>query len=148
MKFPGIVRNRLKIESAINNARSSSKCRRARHLCQIHLVLRRRQAHRQQALGTSQVPATAGIGRAQQGLKQRGFRFVGSTIIYAHMQATGMVNDHLGSASATRRRRASGDPPLRDAIARAAAMAVSAAATPVPATPPVCRRRRRAQAGA
>jgi DNA-3-methyladenine glycosylase I len=44
------------------------------------------------------VPATSDISDAlSKDLKKRGFRFVGSTIIYAHMQATGMVNDHIVS---------------------------------------------------
>ncbi len=43
-----------------------------------------------------QVPATSPISDAlSKDLKKRGFKFVGSTIIYAHMQATGMVNDHI-----------------------------------------------------
>jgi DNA-3-methyladenine glycosylase I len=43
-----------------------------------------------------QIPATSPESDAfSKDLKQRGFNFVGSTIIYAHMQATGMVNDHL-----------------------------------------------------
>ena len=45
---------------------------------------------------TKQVPATSRESDAlSRDLKQRGFRFVGSTVIYAHMQAVGMVNDHL-----------------------------------------------------
>jgi DNA-3-methyladenine glycosylase I len=45
-----------------------------------------------------QIPATSRESDAfSRDLKQRGFKFVGSTIIYAHMQATGMVNDHLVS---------------------------------------------------
>ena len=44
----------------------------------------------------SQVPATTALSDSiSKDLKQRGFKFVGSTIVYAHMQATGMVNDHL-----------------------------------------------------
>jgi len=44
----------------------------------------------------SQVPATTPISDAlSKDLKQRGFKFVGTTIIYAHMQATGLVNDHI-----------------------------------------------------
>jgi DNA-3-methyladenine glycosylase I len=46
----------------------------------------------------SQVPATTPESDAfSKDLRQRGFKFVGSTIMYAHMQATGMVNDHLVS---------------------------------------------------
>jgi DNA-3-methyladenine glycosylase I len=45
-----------------------------------------------------QVPATSRESDAlSKDLKRRGFKFVGSTIIYAHMQATGLVNDHLGT---------------------------------------------------
>jgi DNA-3-methyladenine glycosylase I len=44
------------------------------------------------------VPATSPISDAiSKDLKKRGFKFVGSTVIYAHMQATGMVNDHIES---------------------------------------------------
>jgi DNA-3-methyladenine glycosylase I len=44
----------------------------------------------------SQIPAkTALSDKISRDLKQRGFKFIGSTIVYAHMQATGMVNDHL-----------------------------------------------------
>jgi DNA-3-methyladenine glycosylase I len=44
----------------------------------------------------SQIPATSPQSDAlSKDLKSRGFRFVGSTIIYAHMQATGLINDHL-----------------------------------------------------
>ena len=46
----------------------------------------------------SDVPATSPVSDAlSKDLKKRGFKFVGSTIIYAHMQATGMVNDHIVS---------------------------------------------------
>jgi DNA-3-methyladenine glycosylase I len=46
----------------------------------------------------SQVPATSPISDAlSKDLKKRGFKFVGSTIMYAHMQATGLVNDHIVS---------------------------------------------------
>jgi DNA-3-methyladenine glycosylase I len=47
---------------------------------------------------SSQIPATSEVSDTlSKDLKKRGFRFVGSTIMYAHMQATGMVNDHLVS---------------------------------------------------
>ena len=46
----------------------------------------------------NQIPATSDVSDAlSKDLKKRGFRFVGSTIIYAHMQATGLVNDHVTS---------------------------------------------------
>jgi DNA-3-methyladenine glycosylase I len=97
MQFPGIVRNRLKIESAISNAKAVLKLQDetgglASHLWSFvggsPLVNR--------WTGMKQVPATSPESDAlSKDLKQRGFKFVGSTIIYAHMQATGMVNDHV-----------------------------------------------------
>ncbi len=94
---PAIIRNRLKVNSAVTNAR-----------CFLEV---------QQEFGTfdtyiwgfvdgepvqntwknqSDVPATSNISDAlSKDLKKRGFKFVGSTIIYAHMQATGMLNDHI-----------------------------------------------------
>ncbi|CAN5645952.1 DNA-3-methyladenine glycosylase I [soil metagenome] len=93
---PGIVRNRLKIESAVNNA--------ARVL-DVHKELGTFDAYlwrfvdgkpivgRRRAL--SELPAETDLSRAlSQDLKRRGFRFVGPTICYAFMQAVGMVNDH------------------------------------------------------
>ena len=96
MRFPGIVRNRLKIESAITNARAVLKLREEVGTLADHLwsfVGGQPIVHRWTAM--SQVPATSAESDAlSQDLRKRGFRFVGSTIIYAHMQATGMVNDH------------------------------------------------------
>jgi DNA-3-methyladenine glycosylase I len=97
MKNPGIVRNRLKIESTISNARAyldfqSQHGSFAKHLWTFvgGKPIQNRWAQHQQ------VPATSPESDAlAKDLKQRGFRFVGSTIIYAHMQATGMVNDHI-----------------------------------------------------
>jgi len=94
---PGIVRNRLKIESAIGNARAFLEFQETQGSFAKHLwsfvggkpIQNRFERHKQ-------VPATSAESDAiSKDLKQRGFRFVGSTIIYAHMQATGMVNDHL-----------------------------------------------------
>jgi DNA-3-methyladenine glycosylase I len=96
MKFPGIVRNRLKIESTVSNARAVLELRDevgglARHLWSF--VGGRPIVNRWTSM--QQVPATSAESDAlSKDLKKRGFRFVGSTIIYAHMQATGMVNDH------------------------------------------------------
>jgi DNA-3-methyladenine glycosylase I len=96
MKDPGIVRNRLKIESAIGNARAFLAFQGdfARHLWSFvggKPIQNNIAEH-------GQVPATSPESDAlSKDLKKRGFRFVGSTIIYAHMQATGMVNDHLTS---------------------------------------------------
>ena len=97
MKFPGIVRNRLKIESAITNARCVLAVQGefggfAKHLWSF--VGGRPIVNKPASI--KQVPATSPESDAlSKDLKRRGFKFVGSTIIYAHMQATGMVNDHV-----------------------------------------------------
>jgi len=94
---PGIVRNRLKIEAAINNA-----CRFLEVQAQFgsfddyiwRFVDGKPIMNRFKTL--TEIPSkTALSDTISKDLKQRGFRFVGSTIVYAHMQATGMVNDHL-----------------------------------------------------
>jgi DNA-3-methyladenine glycosylase I len=96
MLFPAIVRNRLKIESAISNAKAVLKLQDeagglARHLWSF--VGGKPIVNKWTSM--KQVPATSKESDAlSRDLKMRGFKFVGSTIIYAHMQATGMVNDH------------------------------------------------------
>jgi DNA-3-methyladenine glycosylase I len=96
MLFPGIVRNRLKIESAITNARAVLKLQDTVGGLAAHLwsfVGGRPIVNRWKHM--KQVPATSAESDAlSKDLRKRGFRFVGSTIMYAHMQATGMVNDH------------------------------------------------------
>jgi DNA-3-methyladenine glycosylase I len=93
----GIVRNRLKIESAIVNARAFLEVRREFGSFDAYLwrfVDRRPLPGRRH--GMKQVPARTPLSDAiSKDLKKRGFRFVGSTILYAFMQAVGMVNDHL-----------------------------------------------------
>ncbi len=95
----GIVRNRAKIESTIGNARAflavqeefGSFDRYAWRFVDGKPIQNRWRT-------LAQLPArTAESDAFSKDLKQRGFKFVGSTIIYAHMQATGMVNDHLVS---------------------------------------------------
>lgn len=97
MNDAGIVRNRLKIQSAIQNARAFLKVREEfgsfdayqwRFVDGKPII-----AHRK---SIKEVPARTEISdRMSKDLQQRGFKFVGSTICYAHMQAVGMVNDHL-----------------------------------------------------
>ncbi len=97
MNDPGIVRNRLKIESAISNARAFLALQAERGSFDAYswdwvdgqpVVNRFRRM--------DQVPAVTPLSETiSKDLKKRGFRFVGPTIVYAHMQATGMVNDHL-----------------------------------------------------
>jgi len=97
LKDPGIVRNRLKIEAAISNARAFLAVQREfgsfdRYIWQFVGGAPRQNRWRQ----LKQIPATTPESDAMsRDLKKRGFRFVGSTICYAFMQATGMVNDHL-----------------------------------------------------
>jgi len=94
---PGIVRNRLKIEAAINNAKRFLEVQEAFGSFDAYVwrfVDGRPIVNRWKTL--KQVPASTSESDAlSKDLKARGFKFVGSTICYAHMQATGMVNDHL-----------------------------------------------------
>jgi len=94
---PSIIRNRMKIEAAVRNARAflaiqdefgsfNAYCWR--------FVDGRPRLNRWKA--TREIPATSQESDAfSKDLKRRGFSFVGSTVMYAHMQAVGMVNDHL-----------------------------------------------------
>jgi len=93
----GIVRNRAKIESAIRNAKAFLEVRDAFgsfDAYQWRFVEGRPIRNRWRAI--REVPAqTAQSDAMSKDLKGRGFSFVGSTIVYAHMQAAGMVNDHV-----------------------------------------------------
>jgi DNA-3-methyladenine glycosylase I len=93
----GIVRNRLKIESTITNARAFLEVRREFGTFDAYLwafVGGRPVQNRRRSM--KDVPARSVASDAlSKDLKRRGFRFVGSTIVYAFMQAVGMVNDHL-----------------------------------------------------
>jgi len=94
---PAIVRNRLKVESAVTNAQAFIKLQEefgsfSKYIwgfvdgTPIQNMFRK----------DSDVPATSPESDTlSKDLKKRGFRFVGSTIVYAHMQATGLVNDHV-----------------------------------------------------
>lgn len=97
MADAGIVRNRLKIESAISNARAFLEVRREFGTFDAYIwgfVGGRPKVNAWRSL--KEVPArTAESDAMSRDLKKRGFRFVGSTICYAYMQATGMVNDHV-----------------------------------------------------
>ena len=97
MENAGIVRNRLKIESTITNAAAVLRVAEAegsfdRYVWQF-VGGTPRQGHRRRH---GEIPATTPESDAMsKALKKRGFRFVGSTICYAFMQAAGMVNDHI-----------------------------------------------------
>ena len=92
-----IVRNRAKIESAIKNAKAFLEVQAefgSFDAYQWRFVEGRPIQNRRRAIGD--IPAsTAESDAMSKDLKSRGFTFVGSTIVYAHMQAVGMVNDHL-----------------------------------------------------
>lgn len=93
----GIIRNRLKIESAIANAKLFLELQKEFGSFDAYIwrfVGNRPLQHRFRRL--SEIPATSVESDAMsRDLKKRGFKFVGSTICYAFMQAAGMVNDHL-----------------------------------------------------
>jgi DNA-3-methyladenine glycosylase I len=94
---PGIIRNRLKVLAAVNNAQQFLEIRKefktfahyiwgfvgGKPMCNRFIKL-------------SDLPARTSLSDAiSVDMKRRGFKFAGSTIVYAHMQATGMVNDHV-----------------------------------------------------
>jgi DNA-3-methyladenine glycosylase I len=94
---PGIIRNRQKIQSAVRNARAFLTVQEEFGSFDAYawrFVGGKPKVNRWRS--TKQIPATSPESDAfSKDLKQHGFGFVGSTIIYAHMQAVGMVNDHL-----------------------------------------------------
>jgi DNA-3-methyladenine glycosylase I len=94
---PGIVRNRLKVASTITNARAFLAVQEefgSFDAYQWRFVDGRPIRNAWQSL--QEIPASTPVSDAMsRDLKRRGFRFVGSTICYSHMQAVGMVNDHL-----------------------------------------------------
>lgn len=93
----GIVRNRLKIDATITNARATLALREERGSLDAYLwdfVDGTPLQNRWREL--SEVPASTLLSETiSKDLKRRGFRFVGPTIVYAYMQSTGMVNDHV-----------------------------------------------------
>lgn len=94
---PGIIRNRLKTEAAINNAKKFLDIQDSFGSFDHYIW---RFTDGKQVVNSwkypKQVPATSRHSDAlSKDLKQRGFKFTGSTIMYAHMQACGLVNDHL-----------------------------------------------------
>lgn len=99
MQNEGIVRNRLKIASAVSNAKTFLKVQKEFGSFDAYIwsfVNYKPIVNKWKE--SSQIPATSPESDAiSKDLKKRGFNFVGSTIVYAHMQATGMVNDHLVS---------------------------------------------------
>ena len=96
MRDPGIVRNRLKIESTVSNARAFLAVQKEFGSFDRY-VWTFAPKHRAKK-SSKDIPArTPESDALSKDLQKRGFRFVGSTICYAFMQATGLVNDHLTS---------------------------------------------------
>lgn len=96
---PGIIRNKLKVRAAVSNAQAFMQVQQefgsfseyiwgftgGKPIVNQHQTLK-------------DIPATTPLSdQISKDLKKRGFKFVGSTVVYAHMQATGMVNDHIES---------------------------------------------------
>ncbi|MCH7412976.1 DNA-3-methyladenine glycosylase I [Belliella sp. R4-6] len=97
LQDPSIIRNKLKIEAAINNAKQFMEIQSEFGSFSNYIwdfvdgkVIDRQLDSLQNAPAT-----TAESDKLSKDLKKRGFKFLGSTTIYAHMQATGLVNDHL-----------------------------------------------------
>ena len=97
LQDPAIVRNRLKVASTVSNARAFLAVQEEFGSFSDYLwdfvdgIPLQNRWRRQQ-----DVPASTPLSdRISKDLKRRGFRFVGSTIIYSHLQATGLINDHL-----------------------------------------------------
>lgn len=93
---PGIIRNRLKIQASIRNAQAFLKVQEEFGSFDAYLWQFVEGSPIQNAWrALSEIPAKTPLAEAlSKDLVQRGFKFVGPTIMYAHMQATGMVNDH------------------------------------------------------
>lgn len=99
LKDEGIIRNKMKIEAAISNAKAFIQVRKEFGTFDKYIwsfvnykPIINKFTH------IKELPAKTELSdKISEDLRKRGFKFVGSTIVYAHMQATGMVNDHLVS---------------------------------------------------
>lgn len=97
MQDPGIIRNRRKIEASINNARCFLKIREEFGSFDNYIwSFVDNKPVKNHWTDISQLPARSELSdRVSRDLKARGFSFLGSVIIYSHLQATGLINDHL-----------------------------------------------------
>jgi DNA-3-methyladenine glycosylase I len=97
LKNPGIIRNRMKIEAMIANARALLEIRKEFGSFDAYIwQFVNGATTRNRWTSLQEIPATSPESDAMsKDLKKRGFKFVGSTICYAFMQSVGMVNDHL-----------------------------------------------------
>jgi len=99
MSDPGIIRNRLKVNAAITNAQLFMKVQEEfGSFSSYFWAFADGKPIDNKPTAMGQIPTTTPLSdKISKALKKRGFKFVGSTIIYAHMQATGMVNDHVAN---------------------------------------------------
>lgn len=97
MQDSGIIRNRLKIEAAVNNAKMFIEIQREFGSFDKYIWgFTDGQVVKNSWKALIELPATTDLSdRVAKDLKKRGFKFVGSTTIYAHLQAIGVINDHL-----------------------------------------------------
>jgi DNA-3-methyladenine glycosylase I len=97
MQDAGIIRNTLKVRAAVSNAQAFMRVQQEFGSFSVYIwgftggkTIQNNRRH------ISEVPANTPLSdEISKDLKKRGFKFVGSTVVYAHMQATGMVNDHV-----------------------------------------------------
>ncbi|MEZ4647827.1 MAG: DNA-3-methyladenine glycosylase I [Candidatus Eisenbacteria bacterium] len=97
LEDPGIVRNRLKVESAVTNAKAFLAVQKEFGSFDRYIwgFLPSGMPIQNRWTSLREIPAKTELAETlSKDLKKRGFKFVGPTIVYAHMQATGMVNDH------------------------------------------------------
>ncbi len=97
MQDTGIIRNRLKITGTITNARLFLEIQQEFGSFDAYIwQFNNGQVVDNQRISTKDIPSSTAVSDAMsKDLKKRGFKFIGTTICYAFMQATGMVNDHL-----------------------------------------------------
>jgi DNA-3-methyladenine glycosylase I len=93
----GIIRNKLKVHSAVTNAQAFMKIQEEFGSFSTYIWnFVHGKPIKNKLTSLSEAPANTPLStEISKDLKKRGFKFVGSTVVYAHMQATGMVNDHL-----------------------------------------------------
>ncbi|MDF0707221.1 MAG: DNA-3-methyladenine glycosylase I [Bacteroidota bacterium] len=96
LQNPGIIRNKLKVNATISNAKAFMEVQKEFGSFSAYIWgFVNNEPIKNEWENYKDAPATTELSDAiSKDLKKRGFKFVGSTVIYAHMQATGMVNDH------------------------------------------------------
>ena len=96
---PGIIRNRLKIESSISNAKHFLEIQKEKGSFSDYIwSFSNGKTMTGKWKNVGEIPDSTELSdRIAADLKKRGFKFLGSTIVYAHLQATGIVNDHVTS---------------------------------------------------